>query len=192
MGFVIRVFVAVDLSGEARVELGRLIEKLSAKRWQVKWEKPEKLHYTLFFVGWTEEDKVSRIIEAVKEGIKGISPFSTRLGYLGVFPDYVQPRVVWLGIKGDQQELVKLRRQIAKALVERGFSDEKRGWVPHLTIGRIKNEARFRAKKELGRQLGKLDVGKFLENSLIDRVVVYQSILNREGSEYKKLSEIPL
>jgi len=189
---MIRVFVAVDLSPEARLELGKLIKKLLSKRWFVRWEKPEKLHLTLFFVGWAEEDKVSRIVRAVKEGVKGIAPFTIRLGLLGVFPDYVQPRVIWLGIKGDQQELIKLRRQVAKALVTQGFADEKRGWVPHLTIGRVENTARFRAKKELGRQLGKLEVSEFDENSLIDRVVVYQSTLRAEGSEYRKLSEIPL
>lgn len=189
---MIRVFVAVDLSEKARRELERLIEKFSSKRWLVRWERPEKLHLTLFFVGWTEEDKVSRVVEAVEEGAEGIVPFSVRLGYLGVFPDYVQPRVIWLGIKGDQQELVRLRRQVAGALVRLGFPDEKRGWAPHLTIGRVQVAVRFRAQKELGRQLQKLDVGAFSEYSLIDRVVIYQSILQPQGSEYQKLSEVPL
>lgn len=189
---MIRIFVAVDLSSEARLELEKFIKKLSAKRWMVRWERGEKLHLTLFFVGWVEEDTVSRVVDAVKTGTEGINPFSIRLGYLGVFPNYVQPRVVWLGIKGDQQELVRLRRQVAKELVTRGFADEKRGWIPHLTIGRVENAARFRAKKELGRQLGKIEVGEFGENSLIDRVVVYQSILQPDGSEYRKLAEVSL
>jgi len=184
--------VAVDLGERARRELERLIQKLSSKRWLVRWEKPEKLHLTLFFVGWTEEDMVSRVVEAVTEGAKSIVPFSIRLGYLGVFPDYLKPRVVWLGIKGDQQELVRLRRQVAGALVSRGFPDEKRGWAPHLTIGRMQTDVRFRAQKELGRQLQKLDVGAFSELSLIDRVVIYQSILHPQGSEYQKISEVPL
>ena len=189
---MIRVFVAVDLREEARRELGKLIQKLSAKRWMVRWEKSEKLHLTLFFVGWTQEDRASRVVGAVKEGVKGIVPFSIRLGYMGVFPDYVQPRVVWLGIKGDQQELVKLRKQVAEALVAQGFSDEKRGWVPHLTIGRVENAARFRAKKELGRQLQKLESYEFREYSFVDRVTVYQSVLKPSGSEYQKLSQISL
>lgn len=186
---MIRVFVAVDLSSEARLELEKLIKKLSAKRWMVRWERGEKLHFTLFFVGWIEEDKVSRVVDAVKAGAEGIAPFSIRLGYLGVFPDYVQPRVVWLGIKGDQQELVRLRRQVAQELVARGFADEKRGWIPHLTIGRVQNEARFKAKKELGRQLEKLEIDEFKEVSAVDRVLVYQSILRPSGATYLKLHE---
>jgi 2'-5' RNA ligase len=189
---MIRVFVAVDLSNEARLELERFVGRLVVKRWQVRWEDVSKLHLTLFFVGWVEGKKVRIVREVVERGVEGIEPFSIRMGRLGVFPDYVQPRVVWLGVKGDQPILVKLRKQIVKRLVGAGFEDEKRTWIPHLTIGRVKKEARFKAKKELGRQLQKLEIDEFNEVSLVDRVVVYQSVLKPTGSEYTKLVEVPL
>lgn len=187
---MIRVFVAVDLSEEVIKELSRFIDELSSKRWPVRWEAPDKLHITLFFIGWVEEEKVGAIEDVVEKGTKDISPFLIRMGKLGVFPDFVQPRVVWLGIKGDQPTLVQLRKQIAKRLIDVGFEDEKRAWLPHLTIGRVKKDASFKAKKELGRQLKKLEIGSFEEVSFIDRVVVYQSRLKSGGPEYEKLFEI--
>ena len=189
---MIRVFVAVDLSSAALDELGRFIQDLTSKRWPVRWEDASKLHITLFFVGWIEDKGVDVVASAVEGGAGGISPFSIRMGKLGVFPDFVQPRVVWVGIKGDQPALVQLRKEVVRKLVGVGFETEKRAWIPHLTIGRVKKEARFRAKKELGRQLRKLEVDEFKEESLINQVVVYQSMLKPSGSEYRKLSEISL
>lgn len=189
---MIRVFVAVDLSSEARLELGKFIGKLLTKRWLVAWEDSAKLHFTLFFIGWVDEAKIEVIKKALEVGLEGVSTFSIRCGNFGVFPDFVQPRVVWLGIKGDQQALVHLRKKIVERLEELGFVDEKRAWVPHLTIGRVKKEARFKAKKELGRQLRKLKIEGFKKISFIDKVTVYQSILKPSGSEYQKLFEIPL
>lgn len=186
--FMIRVFVAVDLSEEVKKELSRFIDELSSKRWPVRWEAPDKLHITLFFIGWVEEEKLGTIRSAVKAGTSGISPLSIRMGQIGMFPDPVQPRVVWLGIKGDQPTLVRLRRQISNKLTDVGFEDEKRGWIPHLTIGRVKKEARYKAKKELGRQVGKLQLEEFREESQVNQVSVYQSTLSAAGSIYTKLS----
>lgn len=189
---MIRVFVAIDLSSEALLELERFIDTLSSKRWPVRWENPDKLHLTLFFVGSVEEEKIEAITNGVMRGVEGVPAFSIRMGKLGVFPDFVQPRVIWLGVKGDQPTLVHLRKQLAERLVVAGFADEKRAWLPHLTVGRIENDAHFKAKKELGRQLKKLESNQFRAVSLIDRVTVYRSTLKPTGSEYLKLHEVGL
>lgn len=185
-----RVFVAVDLSEEALEELGKFVEKLASKRWPVKWEEVEKLHITLFFIGWVDPLKINSIKKTVEKGVSEVGRFSIKMGKLGVFPDCVQPRVVWLGIKGDQPALVKLQKQVGKELVKVGFEEEKRKWVSHLTIGRVKKDSSFKVRKELGRQLGKLEIGEFKEESLIERVVVYESRLRATGSEYQKLFEV--
>ena len=189
---MIRVFVAVDLSSAALRELEKFIVKLASKRWPVRWESVQKLHLTLSFLGWVKEDKLEAISGCVENGVQTISPFTIRLGKLGIFPNTLQPRIVWLGIKGDQPSLVRLRRLVAENLIDAGFSDEKRSWIPHLTIGRVKKESSFRSKKELGRQLQKLELSEFEASTLVDRIVIYRSILKPSGSKYVRLSEIPL
>ena len=189
---MIRVFVAVDLSQEARKELARSLDRLAAKRWPVRWELVQKLHLTLHFLGWIGEEKIDIVSSCLEQGIQTITPFTIRLGKLGVFPNTLQPRIVWLGIKGDQPALVRLRRLVAENLITAGFSDEKRPWNPHLTIGRMKKESSFRSKKELGRQLQKLELSEFEASTLVDRIVIYRSILKPSGSKYVRLSEIPL
>jgi len=188
---MIRVFVAVDLSQEARKELARFLDRLAAKRWPVRWEPAEKLHLTLSFLGWVEEDKLEVISGCVEKGVRTIYPFTIRLGKLGVFPNSLQPRIVWLGIKGDQPTLVRLRRSVAENLIDVGFPAEKRSWIPHLTIGRVKKECSYRATKELGRQLQKLELSEFEASTSVDRIVTYRSILKPSGSEYVRLSDIP-
>lgn len=188
----IRVFIAADLSLGAKRELCKFIETLRAKRWLVRWESEDKLHITLYFIGWVEAFRKNEIIEAVERGLVGIKSLSIKMGRMGAFPDFVQPRVIWLGIKGEQDKLVRLQKQIARELVACGFDREKRGWIPHLTIGRVKNEARFRSRKELGRQLGKLEIKEFKEETLVKSVSIYQSILGGEGSVFNKIREIPI
>lgn len=189
---MIRVFVAADLSPKARRELGKIIRPLTLKRWPVRWERPEKLHFTLFFIGWAEEGSVQVVTEAVERGIADITPFSVRLGELGAFPDFAQPRVVWLGVKGDEPTLVRLRKRISAELVKVGFKDDKRVWTAHLTIGRVLRSANYRERKELGRQLRKLQRKEFQEVSNVSKVIVYQSTLSAAGSSYTKLSEASL
>jgi len=155
---MIRIFVALDLSQAAKRELGKFIAGLRSKRWPVKWEPAAKLHLTLFFIGWTKETKLKLIEKAVRKGVTGIDKFLVRIGKLGVFPDYLQPRVIWLGIGGNQQRLIKLQKQIEKSMVAAGFKAEKRAWTAHLTIGRVDKKVKYRARREIGRQLKKLQI----------------------------------
>ncbi len=186
---MIRVFVAVDISNKAREELDRFIEVVRKKKWSVRWEVVEKLHVTLFFVGWVDSSKINSIKKAVEKGMVGFRPFSIKLGKLQAFPSFYEPRVVWVGIRGDQQELVRLQKNVSKELTGVGFEEEKRGWIPHLTIGRVKKDLRFRARKELGRQLKKIEVDEFEKETLVNRVVVYESKLQQSSSEYVSLYE---
>ena len=182
--------MAVDISNKAREELDRFIEVVRKKKWSVRWEVAEKLHVTLFFVGWVDSSKINSIKKAVEKGVASIKLFSIKMGKLGAFPSFYEPRVVWVGIRGDQQELVRLQKSVSKRLVDIGFEKENRGWMPHLTIGRVNKDLRFRARRELGRQLKKIEVDEFEEEMIVDRVVVYESKLSRDGSYYSVLDEV--
>ncbi len=187
-----RTFIAIDLSEACRKELRRFVSALSSKRWPVRWEVFSKLHLTLFFLGSIQQSQVKSVSGVLAEITTDIKPFTIRVGKLGVFPDFIQPRAVWLGIKGDQPRLVSLQKLISQQLVSLGFEKETRIWIPHLTIGRVRNDSTFRSRKELGRQLGKLEIDSFIAETYVDKVVLYQSTLKPTGSEYTKLFEASL
>jgi len=210
-----RVFLAIDITDQAKKEIEKLYKVLKRKHWPVKWEEPEKIHLTLAFLAninnsefrvqnseLNSESKIKLIKKAVKEACENISPFEISFKGLGCFPDYDQPRVIWLGLKGDLKSLAKLQKNVCAEIIKiaeslydctpkRILMGLRRSFSAHITLGRIK-KARFREKREIGRQLKKLRICDLQSKTLIDRVVIYESKLSRLGSRYRKLEEISL
>jgi len=55
----------------------------------------------------------------------------------GAFPDLKRPKVLYLGLESND-DLIGLKEKVDECLGEIGFPGEKRDFVPHLTIGRVK------------------------------------------------------
>lgn len=195
-----RIFLGIDLPEEVKKELGRLIEKMEKKHWKVKWERTEKLHLTLAFLGElkaqsvkckTSVQKLKLIEKAVSGGCWGIKPFLITFKGWGVFPDYEYPRVIWLGLKGDLKGLAALQKAIENKLIEQGFEIEKRKFTGHLTLGRLR-PVTFSERKEISRQLQKMREIDFKKEIVVDKVTIFESKLSPKGSTYKKLAEFCL
>ncbi len=197
-----RIFVAIDISSQAKKEIEKLLKVLKRKHWKVKWEKPDKLHLTLAFLGWRKPEKLALITKICQKSATNMEPFMISFKGLGCFPDYDQPRVVWLGLKGDLQTLAKLHKQLNQNLKESGFKIDSRPFSPHITLGRLK-KARAKERREIGRQLKSLRImnspasprrsrGRVESGTRVDRVVIYESKLSRLGAEYKRLKEVKL
>jgi len=187
-----RIFIAIALSKPTKKELSKLLKKLERKHWKVKWEKPEKLHITLAFLGWNiKESIIPKIKKACQNSVKNISPFTLKFKGLGCFPGYHWPRVIWLGAVGNLKSLAKLQKNIYKELKKQSFKIKEKPFSPHITLGRVK-KARGRERKEIGRQLKALKIIDFKSQVNVDKIIIYQSILSRSGSTYKKLEQISL
>lgn len=213
-----RVFVGFDLTSEPRREIEKLLKKLQKKHWKVKWEKPEKIHLTLAFLGNIKEKQLDLVRKACQEAVRilkqdpdfhqddGGGPVQSDkkiiLSFkgLGCFPDYEWPRIIWLGLKGDLKSLASLQKNLRDRLENLGFKTEKRSFEPHLTLGRIK-KARARERREIGRQIKGMRKIDFKSQWLVDGMVIYESkpgtrILARGkclagGYVYRKVAEIP-
>jgi len=186
-----RIFIGVQPPSHFQKRLKKLLAKLEKKHWPVKWETPEKLHFTLAFLGWLEKEKVKLVREVVGNICLEISRFKVEIKGLGCFPDYQQPRVIWLGLKGDLKGLAGLQKQLAEELRGRGFRIDQRPFAAHLTLGRIK-QARFRQKKEIGRQLKGMQQLEISGGWLVDQVTIFESILGRSGSRYRSIKVVKL
>jgi 2'-5' RNA ligase len=64
-----RLFVAVDLSAEARqaiaAEQQRIAAALDDRRTSLKWVRPEHMHLTLVFLGSVDDVRVPAVVDAV-------------------------------------------------------------------------------------------------------------------------------
>ncbi len=95
---------------------------------------PKKFHMTLKFIGEYDENKVE-IVQRILEKVK-FEQFSVKLSKAGFFPTEKYIRVVWLGVK-PEEEIIKLQHKIDKALEELNFKPEK-NFKPHITLARVK------------------------------------------------------
>jgi len=197
---MIRTFVAVELDEELRKALataqGQVQEQLmkqvrhSAPGVRVQWVRPDSIHLTLKFLGDIDETLVQDIRAALLLAVQTQPRFAVEVGGLGVFPDLRAPRVLWTGLFGQVDALMRLAAEVEAALTGVGFPPESRPLSPHLTLARIKERSR-----EVGRGLA--DSGLMRQPVRVGSLAVHsvclmKSDLKPSGAVYTRLCEVPL
>ncbi|MDD5093745.1 MAG: RNA 2',3'-cyclic phosphodiesterase [Dehalococcoidia bacterium] len=188
----IRAFIALELPKEVKAVLSRLLSQLRAGQERaVKWVDPDGIHLTLKFLGNIPGEKVSAIAEAMKETASEVQPYTLALQELGAFPNLRSPRVVWIGVGGEVSRIATIQKQIDQALAHLGFAPETKEFSPHLTLGRVRDQATSRERSDLGRLL---DATKTKEQIAfeVDRIHLMKSTLTPGGPIYNCLASISL
>ena len=188
----IRSFIAIELPEELKLGLAQLQRTLKASRrpW-VKWVQPSSIHLTLKFLGNVSSDRIGEVTDALQLATLGIAPFHIEVKGLGVFPNLRRVQVIWVGISGDLDKLDQLARNIESNLLPLGFPSEDRPFVPHLTLGRVRKEASFEERQELGELVGvtKFEAAYAIE---VQAINLMRSQLTREGANYSVISTVKL
>ena len=138
-----RLFVAVEVPGDVRTMLRQLSQQLKMKSSGAKWTQPEQMHVTLKFIGEVSDEKVSAIRAALRN-VHSAAPVDFAFRGVGFFPDDRRPSTFWCGVEASKN-LVPLATDISKSLEPLGIENERRAFVPHLTLARIKSNADARA-----------------------------------------------
>lgn len=126
-----RLFVALPMPDEISEEIDSLCTGLPG----VRWTEMEQFHLTLRFIGEVDHNTFYDIGEALMS--VSLPPFEMRLRGIGQFPPRGEPHTLWVGVE-DAEPLLRLRRRIERALAEAGIEPERRKFVPHVTVGRVK------------------------------------------------------
>jgi len=203
----LRLFFACELPGEIKGELLSLKEELcrSSSHWGTrnwKWVEEENLHLTVRFLGETPGERLETVMEAGREAVAGMGPFSLSVGGLGFFPSRGPVRVVWVGVE-EAPELLRLRARLEEALFSRGFPREEREFHPHLTLARAREPVPRRILRLSSPEEGKPPVpgGSEAEAAPLARpigtfpvreLVLLRSILRPSGPEYHPLATFAL
>lgn len=182
-----RSFIAIELPQNVKNGLAQLRSELErAEHPFVKWVNPESIHLTLKFLGNVPFKQVAEITKAIETASKGIPPFHLEISGLGEFPNLKQPRVLWVGIKGEIDKLVSWQQNIDLALASLGFAKEERPFVPHLTLARIRQGASPKERKSFG----ELVMSTSFEISYpfdVEAVSLMRSQLTLAGAIYTRL-----
>jgi len=177
-----RLFLAINLPDELKIELGKLVSGLDFPG--IKKVSPENLHITLKFLGDVDDKQAENIKQKLLE-IKA-EELKITLGNVSFFPNEKNPRVIWIGINEGQEEIIELERQIDSKLSGLGFKAEKEDFKPHLTIARIKF---IKDKCKLLEAANCIKIGKGFDDKSFDLMA---SALRPEGPEYKILHQFSL
>lgn len=186
----IRAFIAVQLPPEVKQALSCVQDTLkSGPGAPVKWVEPQNLHLTLKFLGDIDPDSVGSILAAMKEAAAGTGNLHLEMSGLGTFPGGRRVRIVWAGLAGEIKKLADLQERIETRLVPIGFQKEPRGFQPHLTIGRVRDQASPSEREDLYRRIERETNAKKARVS-IDSVFLMQSRLTPSGPIYSELGHV--
>ncbi|REK12308.1 MAG: RNA 2',3'-cyclic phosphodiesterase [Planctomycetota bacterium] len=189
MSNVVRTFIAVEIPGEIKQRAARMIGELRAAPAKVKWVEPAHMHWTLKFLGNIDMLEIPAVCDAVKEAVEPLACFDVEAKGAGAFPDPRRPRTVWVGMGEGSEKMVELHDAVEFELAKLGYRSENRRFRPHLTIGRVRQSPA--GIPELGRLIQEhadFEGGV----SLVDEVVVFSSVLGRDGPTYDPLCHVEL
>ncbi|MEB2288152.1 MAG: RNA 2',3'-cyclic phosphodiesterase [Anaerolineae bacterium] len=188
-----RLFIALPLPDSVIAvleETQRALKKTASQR-AVTWVAPRNIHLTLKFLGETPISQRDGIAEALARVATQHDAFSLSTAHLGCFPDHRSPRVVWVGLAGDQAALRRLQESVERAIAPLGYPAENRPFSPHLTLGRVRRDVRREDAQRLGAVVRKA-VLSGEASWLVTELVLFRSELRPEGADYTKLSSAPL
>ena len=101
-----------------------------------RWARRDAQHITLAFFGEVPESRAAALTQALA-AVPGPATVHLRLGGAGTFPERGSPRVLWVGVDGDVEQLARLARDARRAARKVGVPVEgRRPYRPHLTVGR--------------------------------------------------------
>jgi 2'-5' RNA ligase len=183
----VRLFIAIPLPPWLASRASAILpEPLPALR-RVK---PENLHLTLAFLGWTPDERLDDVAAAAREAASPLPPFTIGLAGAGRFPERGRPRVVWLGIIEGAPNVLALGAGVYTALRRRELRFEDRPLAPHLTLARVAEDASGAEARTVGAALESLETPR-LEFEVRD-IAVVQSSLSPKGPRYTVLVSAPL
>jgi len=187
-----RLFVALavpdhvkDKMGAAQADLRRVLPDRNAR-----WARREQFHLTLRFLGDVEAARAEALAEAIRASCGGFGTLHLRAERIGCFPERGYPRVVWVGVRDQAEQLPRLQ-QVVEAATE-GFTSEPKEarFTGHLTLARIKG-----IKHPEAEALGKAAAG--MADRVFGQWTAYQIELMRsqllpQGAQHTGLASISL
>ena len=180
----IRTFLAFELPQTVRNKLSVHAELISghAKLQQIRWLPKENYHLTLAFLGNVESVLINSLQLKLEQNLRYNIAVPFRFSEITSLPFSGTPKIVAAMLE-HSDELIQLQHNAAQCVRGFGISLERRRFIPHVTLGRLKS----RSRKSIAFQPQQI----FLEG-VSEKAVIFQSELTPKGAVYKSLGEISL
>jgi len=195
----IRAFIAIELSSELRSSLGEIIQQLQerclsnggeAARKAVRWVPTENIHLTLKFLGEVSVANLQSLSRMLISETAHYAPFTVQVQGIGAFPNARRPRVIWVGSQAPSS-LGNLQRAIETETRALGYPMEEREFSPHLTLGRLSQNASPAEIAAISNALASMKVDQ-IGCIRVDQIHLFRSDLRSTGAVYTSLHTFPL
>jgi len=142
----VRLFVAITPPATALAELEATVAPLHDVEPGLRWSSPQSWHITLAFLGEVDERIAARLATRLERAAGRHPGVDLLAAGGGAFPSVTRARVLWTGIRGDQQVLREIQQSVAAGARRAGApsADEGRRFRPHITLARSKDPVNAR------------------------------------------------
>lgn len=191
----VRAFIAIDVPQAARQIMAAAIRELAEQvPGSVRWVDAQGIHLTLKFLGDIPTQDAAEIIAALKSPVQQIHAFSLQLSGLGMFPNARRPRVLWAGVEGQQDSLVKLQQCVEDVLARMNFATERQAFSPHLTLGRVRDRISPGARRRIIQAMSSASPASTVvsEPWMVEQVHLFRTSFTPQGTIYSSMGAVPL
>ncbi|MBI9070331.1 MAG: RNA 2',3'-cyclic phosphodiesterase [Melioribacteraceae bacterium] len=178
-----RLFIALEIPSEILDEIIIIRDEFYDE--PVKWEKRDKLHITLNFLGDVSETNTEKVIKTLQSVMSNKYRFELQFLRFGLFYRNDNPSILWVGLN-HSNELLKIYNEINVELEKIGFQKEKRKFNPHLTLLRLRG--RENIDKVINLSKVEIEEGNFTASN----ISLFKSKLLPGGSVYEKVESFEL
>ena len=187
-----RVFISIEVTVTIIERLSTLQRSMdeSIPRGSVRWTPSEQMHLTLKFLGDVPGTEIPSVESALQPVGRGHASFQLSARGLGAFPNARNPRVLWVGLEGDVENLRQLQSQIEQAVNPWAAQEEHRPFKAHLTLGRVRQEAGRKARL-IGESIQTVTAEDFGAWP-VTQFRLMRSQLSPKGAIHTCLAEFPL
>jgi 2'-5' RNA ligase len=191
----IRAFIAIELPEDIRKQLDAIEKQVIAQAGEsalraVRWVPANNMHLTLKFLGEVSTGNLQALARILQSEAAEHHGFEMTIGRLGAFPNVRRPRVIWVGTEAPG-ELSGLQKAIESETHKLGYPVEERPFSPHLTLGRISQNARPDEVTRVARALSEIMIGE-IGRMRVDRIHLFRSDLHPSGAVYTSLYDFLL
>lgn len=183
----IRAFIAIELNNEIKRAINDFEKRLIAIAPSgLRWVKTDQLHLTLKFLGDISQAQSQQVTQSINHLVVENRAFSLEVEGTGVFPNWRNPRTLWIGMK-KSNELNTLFQQMETELAALGFSPEGRPFTPHMTLCRVSDTVDPRKVQPLQKEFDAFPVSS-LPIWNVSEMVFFKSQLQPGGPIYTPIS----
>ena len=154
----------------------------------LRWTPVPNIHLTLHFLGDLDDAQQAAIRSQLNDPV-AVAPFDLTLGELGTFPPSGPPRILWIAVHDGRQQLIAIHQELAVRVRAAGLQVEDRPFSPHLTLGRVRDAERQRARR-LASGLNRVQIPPVTWH--VGDVTLYYSDLSGPAPRYEAVQRVAL